>query len=164
MLHMVFETDVRRENMKYAISSCLMGINCKYSGGNNTDVDLMDYMRDKTYIVLCPEVLGGLSIPRACSEQCNGRVITSDDEDVSEAFLLGAQKAMQELYDHDIDLVITQPRSPSCGKGRIYDGTFSNKLINGDGIFVQLCLMNGFEVMNVDEFRKQYIYKATKSL
>lgn len=143
--------------MKYAISSCLMGVNCKYSGGNNANEDLIHFMKDQSYILLCPEVLGGLSIPRACSELCNGRVIDTDHKDVSDAFSLGAQKAIQQLYEHHIDLVITQPRSPSCGKGIIYDGTFTNHLVKGNGVFVQMCLMNEFQVMNVDEFRKQYI-------
>ena len=150
--------------MKYAVSSCLMGINCKYSGGNNANEELMAYMKEQQCLLVCPEVLGGLPIPRACSEQCNGRVMNTKNEDVTTAFVLGAQRALQQLLDHNIDLVITQPRSPSCGKGMIYSGTFSNQLIKGDGIFVQLCIKNGFQVMNVDEFLKQNKYNTSNGV
>lgn len=138
--------------MKYAISSCLMGIQCKYNGGHNAQFALMEFMHDKEYILICPEVEGGLSTPRACCEIIGDRVINTKNTDVTEAFKKGAEACIQKIIKFDIDLVITQPRSPSCGKGKVYDGTFSQTLIVGDGIFVQMCRGHGCKVLNVDEF------------
>jgi uncharacterized protein YbbK (DUF523 family) len=138
--------------MKYAISSCLMGVNCKYSGGNNGNEKLISFMKDKNYILVCPEVLGGLPTPRACSEIVNDKVINTLQEDVTAQFEKGAQLALDQILENQIDLVITQSRSPSCGKGIVYDGTFSKKLTKGNGKFVQLLLQHNIPVMDIEEF------------
>lgn len=138
--------------MKYAVSACLLGVNCKYNGGNNEHKELLSFLEGKEVVPICPECAGGLPIPRISSEIRNGRVRNKEEEDVSEAFYKGAEKEIKKLLDEKADLVITQPRSPSCGKGKIYDGTFSKTLIDGDGIFVQMCKNNGLCIKNVDEF------------
>lgn len=138
--------------MKYAISSCLMGINCKYNGGNNGNEKLISFMKDKDYIIVCPEVLGGLPTPRASSEIVNGKVMNTKDEDVTAQFEKGAQIALDQIIENQIDLVITQSRSPSCGKGTVYDGTFSKKLTKGNGKFVQLLLEHNIPVMDIEDF------------
>lgn len=138
--------------MRFAISSCLFGVNCKYNGGNNACTTLIQAMQDQTYILICPEVAGGLPTPRPCCEIVSQRVMNNKHEDVTHAFQQGAMQCIQKIRDYNIDLVITQPRSPSCGKGYIYDGSFQGRLITGNGIFVQLCELYEIPVMNIDEF------------
>lgn len=138
--------------MKYMVSACLLGQNCKYNGGNNRCEELIAFLKDKEVIDVCPEVLGGLSIPRLCCERNGNQVINSAKEDVSEAFKLGANKAVKIAKDKNVDIIITQPRSPSCGVGLIYDGEFRKTLIKGNGCFAEQLLENSFEVINCDEF------------
>lgn len=138
--------------MRYVISSCLMGCNCKYSGGNNGDAALMDYMKQHEVLEVCPEVLGGLPIPRASAEIVGDKVMNMNQEDVSAAFYTGARIALEKTLAFAPDLVILQPRSPSCGKGMIYDGSFSKRLIPGDGIFVRLLKEAGIPVKTCEEF------------
>lgn len=138
--------------MKYAVSSCLLGINCKYSGGNNRCEALIQFLKDKDYIAVCPEVLGGLPTPRPCVELKEGRAINDRSEDVTKEFKLGAGMAVSLIQEHQVDLVITQPRSPSCGAGRIYDGSFQGRLIQGNGIFVEQLIQQGIPVMTLDAF------------
>lgn len=138
--------------MRYAISSCLMGVNCKYNGGNNLNSKLKEFMKDKEYVLICPEVLGGLSTPRACCEIVNGKVMNTNHEDVTEPFEHGAQIAYQQILDFQADIVVTQSRSPSCGNGIIYDGSFSGHLIEGNGKFVQYLLEKEIPVIDVERF------------
>lgn len=143
--------------MNYAVSAFLMGVNCKYNGGNNENAKIIAFLKDRPHLTVCPEIAGGLPVPRACCEIVNGRILNTDKEDVTDAFIRGAEKEVQRLLDEKVDLVILQPRSPSCGKGRIYDGTFQGKLKDGDGVFVQLCKKQGIEVWNCDEFLEKRI-------
>lgn len=138
--------------MKYAISSCLMGVNCKYSGGNNLNETLKTFMKDKEYILVCPEVLGGLFTPRSCAEIVCGKVMNTDKEDVTKQFEEGARIAYEQIKEFKADIVITQSRSPSCGKGMIYDGSFSGKLTSGNGKFIQFLLQKRVSVMDIEEF------------
>ena len=124
--------------MKIMVSACLLGINCKYNGKNNYNQKVMDIISNHELIPVCPEVLGGLSTPRIPSEIVNGIVINKEGINVDYEFRKGAKLALKQALDQKVDCVIVQSRSPSCGKDKIYDGTFSKKLISGDGIFVQL--------------------------
>ena len=99
-------------------------------------------------VPVCPEVLGGLATPRAPSEICKGKVINTLGEDVSEAFEKGAQKALEIVEAQGCQVAILQQRSPSCGCGKIYDGTFSSQLIEGDGVFTQLLKSKGISVIS----------------
>lgn len=141
--------------MRYAISSCLMGLNCKYSGGNNANEQLISFLKDKAYICVCPEVLGGLPIPRACAERRKDIIINTNSENVSEQFMKGAELALMKVQNFHVDIVILQPRSPSCGVGEIYDGSFTNRLIEGNGMFAQSLLNNGIKAMNIDVFLEE---------
>lgn len=139
------------KHMKYAVSACLMGINCKYDGGNNEHIKLQEFLKDKEYILICPEVAGGMSVPRIPCEIKNGVVLNRHGEDMSEYFRLGAQKELQKLKKHKIDVVILQPRSPSCGIGQIYDGSFTKTLIQKNGIFAQACINENITVLSPDD-------------
>lgn len=138
--------------MKYAVSACLMGVNCKYDGGNNRSEELVRFMADQEVILLCPESAGGLSIPRSSCEIVGDRVINRQGEDVTAFFEAGAEKEVQRLRKEQAELVILQPRSPSCGVGMVYDGSFSKRLVEGDGIFVKRCRQAGIRCINLPDF------------
>lgn len=137
---------------KYMVSACLLGDNCKYNGGNNQCTELLTFLQDKEYVKVCPEQLGGLPTPRLCCEIKQGVVKNELGASCDEAFHEGADKAIAMILEQAVDMVITQPRSPSCGKGLIYDGSFEGKLIEGNGIFAQKLIKLGINVMNVDDF------------
>lgn len=137
--------------MKIAVSACLLGHNCKYSGGNNRSQKVLDYIEGHEVIPVCPEVTGGMSTPRVPVELKNGKAINRDGEDVTEFFLRGVEKTMEKLDGQNIDLAILQPRSPSCGCKQIYDGTFTKTLINGKGMFAHALAEAGIPMMDEDD-------------
>ena len=141
--------------MKYLVSACLLGENCKYSGGNNYHKALVNFLQGKEVISVCPEVLGGLPIPRACAEIKDGRVINADQEDVSAQFQSGALQGLQIAKQEQIDVAIMQSRSPSCGMGKRYSGNFDGTLIPGNGVFVDLLLQHKIPVYDVEAFLEE---------
>lgn len=141
--------------MKYAVSSCLLGVNCKYNGGNNASSELIEYLKEHEVLQVCPEVLGGLPVPRACAELSGDNIMNTEGEDVTAQFEQGAALALAQIREFQPDLVILQPRSPSCGKGIIYDGGFHNRLVEGNGILVRLLLHEGIPVMTCGEFLEE---------
>lgn len=137
------------------VSACLAGINCKYSGGNNVDERIAFLVEEGKAIPLCPEVLGALPIPRTPCEQIkelSGKicVVTESGMDLTEQFTTGAEITLAMCQAAGITKAILQQRSPSCGKGKIYDGTFTGQLIEGDGLTTKLFEANGIEVMTID--------------
>ena len=138
--------------MKLGVSACLLGRNVKYNGKNNFSSKLVKKLKNVEIIEICPEVLGGLPIPRDPAEIVDDGVITNKGLSVDYEFRKGAQKALDIIKNQGIELVILQSRSPSCGKGLIYDGTFSSNLIKGDGIFVKLLKENGIRAMDIKDF------------
>ena len=137
--------------MRILVSACLMGKNCKYNGGNNESVSLRKYVQGHDVYEVCPEVMGGLSIPRIPCEIKNGIVMNKEGVSCDKEFRLGAHKALNIALKEEIDLAILQSRSPSCGLKYIYDGTFSGTLTEGNGIFAQELIEHGFTVMDVEE-------------
>lgn len=138
--------------MKVLVSACLLGVNCKYNGGNNLNANVLKFLEDKEVIPVCPEILGGLSIPRPPAEIRDGSVYDEHGNNVDKSFSRGALLAMRILEDNDIDCVILQSRSPSCGVRQIYDGSFSGTLIDGQGVFAKACIEAGYRVYDADEF------------
>ena len=135
--------------MKIFVSACLLGENCKYNGGNNYSEAVKKYVEGHEVISMCPEVEGGMPIPRTPAEIVNGVVTTRDGVSVDKEFRDGAKKILDILLAEKVDLAILQPRSPSCGVGKIYDGTFSGTLIDGNGVFAQLLIDNGIKVITL---------------
>ena len=135
--------------MRIAVSACLIGENCKYSGGNNYSEKVIDYIKGNEVLPVCPEVLGGLPVPRESAEIVNGIVSHKDGTSVDKEFRKGVKKALETVKEQKIDLVILQSRSPSCGVNAIYDGSFSGKLISGRGVFADLLQKNGIKVIDV---------------
>ncbi len=141
-------------NYSIGVSACLIGENCKYNGGNNYNADLAKWLKQQTVIPVCPEVLGGLSIPRTPAEIVNGVVTDADGRNVHEAFVNGAEQAFAILKEAQADLVILQSRSPSCGVKERYDGSFSGKRIKDRGIFADFAIKNGLHVIDLDDFEQ----------
>lgn len=138
--------------MKILVSACLLGINCKYNGGNNLNPGLMKFLDDHTVIPVCPELLGKRPVPREPVEIVDGVVREKDGTSRDAEFRRGALEGLQIAQEQGIDLAILQSRSPSCGVNQIYDGTFTGKRIAGHGVFADLLIQNGFAVKDVEDF------------
>ena len=136
---------------KIAVSACLLGENCKYSGGNNKNEAVLKFVEGKEVIPVCPEVAGGLPIPRVPVELVNGMAINRDGLNVDKEFRLGVERMLNKLENEDVELVILQPRSPSCGTKQIYDGTFTGTLVDGQGMFAKALIEKGYKVVEPDE-------------
>ena len=135
------------------ISACLAGIPCRYDGGANTVPALAVLVARGEAVPVCPEVLGCLPIPRIPSErQPDGRVVNAAGEDVTEAFHRGAEKAMALCRAHGCTRAVLKARSPSCGKGVIYDGTFTHTRVPGSGVFAALLEAEGIQVLTEEEY------------
>ena len=137
--------------MKIAVSACLLGENCKYNGGNNYSDKLAKFLEGHEVVGVCPEVLGGLPTPREAAEIVDGIVKRKDGISVDKEFRKGAERALKIVKEQNVDLVILQSRSPSCGVNVIYDGTFSKTMISGDGVFVRLLKEGGIRAIDVAE-------------
>lgn len=141
-------------NVKVIVSACLLGENTKYNGSNNKNEELLKLLKGHEIISVCPEVFGGLPIPRYPAEIRDSKVINSHHEDVTNEYIKGANFSLKKALDNNAKLAILQSRSPSCGYLKIYNGTFSKKLIDGNGIFVQFLLKNNIEVIDVSDMKK----------
>ena len=129
------------------VSACLIGENCKYDGTNNKNQKVLDYLKDKEYVSVCPEMLGSLPCPRIPAEIKDGRVFNKEGEDVTLQFTKGAQKALEIALKNKIDMAILKESSPSCGVNTIYDGNFTSTKIKGSGITAQLFKKQGIKVI-----------------
>ena len=138
------------------ISSCLAGIPCRYDGKATTDAECMELVKTGKAKTACPELMGGLIAPREPCEIAGGdghdvlagraRVLNKKGEDVTEEFVAGAKKFLDYLQMEGADMVYLKAKSPSCGVGIIYDGTFSGKLKAGDGVLAALLKQNGIKL------------------
>ncbi|TDO02788.1 DUF523 domain-containing protein [Sunxiuqinia elliptica] len=144
----------------YLISSCLVGINCRYNGGSSCYPKLEELLKKGEAIAVCPEVLGNLPIPRdPCEIQANKgqlSVCTKNGRDYTNAFRQGAQKTLDICQTTGVTQAILQSRSPSCGSGQIYDGSFTGKLIDGNGLTAELLQYNGVSVYTETEWLSQF--------
>ena len=124
------------KEIKVLISACLLGDNVKYSGGNNLTLELVTLLEkyNVKIVKICPECFAGLSIPRVPSEIRGDKVFSKDGRDITEEFLSGAEKTYQIAKRKQVDFAILKERSPSCGSSFIYDGSFSGKVIEGQGL------------------------------
>ena len=133
------------------ISACLVGDNVKYDGGNNKNPLIEKLLEKYELVPFCPEVEGGLPIPRHPSEQRGEQVVNDIDEDVTDEFNRGADLALNICLYLKITKAILKERSPSCGVHSIYDGTFSHKVIPGMGVTAALLKRKGITVYSEDE-------------
>ena len=133
---------------KLLISSCLIGNNTKYNGKNNYIKEIEQLKLKYELIPICPEVLGGLSIPRDPSEINNDKVISINNKDVTKEFNIGANKALNIALLNNIKYALLKDGSPSCGNTYIYDGTFKNNKIDGIGITTKLLKSHNIKIYN----------------
>ena len=143
----------------YLVSSCLVGVNCRYNGTNKENKFIVDLVKTGKAIAVCPELLAGLPTPRpSCEiiidERGNRKVISRDNRDFTKKFALGAEKTLRIAKVIGIKKAILMPKSPSCGCGLIYNGAFSGKLIKGNGFTADLLLKNGIEVYTENDLDK----------
>ena len=139
---------------KLLISACLAGENCKYSGGNNfIGETALASLGDKYELVsVCPEVMGGLSVPRCPCERIGARVMNERGEDVTAQFKAGAELTANICERQGVKKALLKEKSPSCGSGRIYDGTFSHTVIAGDGVTAERLRALGIALFGESEF------------
>ena len=139
---------------KIIVSACLLGENCKYNGGNNKCDDIIALAEKFEIIPVCPECFGGLPIPRVPSEIKDGRVYSKTGEDLTEAFLSGAEQTLYIAKETNAPCAVLKENSPSCGFGKIYDGTFSGNKIVGNGITAQLLYDNEIQIFGESQVKK----------
>lgn len=137
--------------MKVLVSACITGHNCKYNGGNNLNPKVIDFLKDKEIIEICPEMLAGMSIPRSSAEIVDGYVMECSGKNVHSEYEKAVRLALERIKNVDIDLAILQSRSPTCGVNKIYDGSFDGKLINGKGMFANALIEMGYQVMDSED-------------
>ena len=147
------------------VSGCLVGQKCRYDGTSETIGRLREMVEVGEAIPVCPEQLGGLPTPRPPQEIRGGdgaavlagraRVIDSEGRDVTQSFMKGAGDALVIAEDNNIKEAVLKSESPACGSGKIYDGTFSNRLRDGDGVTAALLKRHGIEVITEEEFEKK---------
>ena len=146
---------------KILVSACLLGKSCRYNGGHSqlTELDKMNV----EWISVCPEESGGLETPRPLAEiqgdangilNSKGRVVTNRGENVTPEFIRGAEKSLQLGLEAGVKTAVLKSKSPSCGIGKIYDGSFKKTLKTGDGIFAHLCHENDIECISSDNINQ----------
>jgi len=133
------------------VSACFLGINCKYDGRSNKNKKVLKLAKEKILIPVCPEILGGLPTPREIAEQRGKKVITKSGKDVTKYFEKGAKEVLKIAKILKIKKAILKQRSPSCGSGKIYDGTFSQRVIKGDGITTQLLKKHKIKIISEED-------------
>lgn len=149
--------------MKILVSACLLGENCKYNGGNNKNEKVSALAEKHTLIPICPECFGQLPIPRPPAEIVGNKVFNKLGTDITEHFNDGAEKTLYVAEESGCRIAVLKERSPSCGFGEIYDGTFTGKTTRGNGITAQLLYDNGIIILGeskidkIDEYINDYI-------
>lgn len=149
--------------MRIAVSECLCGVKCRYDGGAKKNDEISARFKRGEAFCVCPECMGGMSTPRRPSEIVGGdgydvlqgraRVMNDLGEDVTEYFIRGAYAALEKLKAEGASAAVLKSRSPSCGCGEIYDGTFSGSIIPGDGVAAALLKLNGITVTTDEAFK-----------
>lgn len=143
------------------VSACLIGINCNYKGKNNLNKKLFEEFKKGELFPVCPEILAGQKIPRPNAEIVNGtgldaiegraKIVDRHGNDITEEFIKGANEVLNIAKTLGVEEAILKARSPSCSCGKIYDGIFSEKLIDGDGVTTALLKKNGIKVKTDEE-------------
>ncbi|MBQ9327103.1 MAG: DUF523 domain-containing protein [Solobacterium sp.] len=133
------------------VSGCLLGFDCRYKGDNCKCQRLLDLQKEHTLIPVCPEQMGGLRTPRKPSERVGDKVMSSGGRNVTKQFVKGAEAALETALIAQVDFAILKAKSPSCGKGIIYDGTFTGAKIPGNGVTTELLLAHHIPVYTEED-------------
>jgi len=130
------------------VSACLIGINCRYDGKSALNKKCLKFFKKGELIPVCPEQLGGLPTPRKPAEiQKSGKVLTKNGKDVTKNLIKGAKESLKIAKNLKIKQAILKTKSPSCGLGLTYDGSFSGKLRKGNGVTATLLKQNGIQII-----------------
>lgn len=142
------------------VSKCLCGVNCKYNGGNNLNEGVKKISEDNNVICICPEEIN-LPTPRKPVEirggsaqdvlDGNAFVVTKDGDDCTKEFIDSAKKILEIAKSNNVTMAVLKAKSPSCGCGKIYDGTFTGNLIDGNGVTSQILINNGIKVISEND-------------
>lgn len=155
------------------ISACLAGLKCRYSGDGSYNADIEELVKSGEAILVCPEQMGGCPTPRKPCEiaskatgqevlEGKAEVIDSQGRNHTAEFLNGAAETLKVAQLCDVSMAILKSKSPSCGSGRIYDGSFSGKLTDGNGVTAQLLINNGYKVFTEENYAEHYFEKSRK--
>ena len=136
---------------KVLVSGCLLGENCKYNGGNNYNPRVVEFLKDKEVISICPEMMAGMGCPRNPIEIVDGVLTDCHGKNVDSLIRKSVMEIMERIRDEEIQCAVLQSRSPTCGVNQVYDGTFSGKLIPGSGIFAKSLMDAGYLVIDVED-------------
>ena len=146
---------------KVLVSACLLGKNCRFNGRHSYMPELENL--NVEWVPVCPEEAGGLGTPRPAAEMQgsaesilngDGSIITNNGKDITRKFIQGAEGSFEKGLNSEADYAILKSHSPSCGIGEIYDGSFTNSLIDGDGIFAYLCQKSEINCISSDDSNK----------
>jgi uncharacterized protein YbbK (DUF523 family) len=132
-------------------SACLLGINCRYNHEPLVCDKILQLAKQEILIPVCPEQLGGLATPRDPAEQIGDEVITKSGANVTQNFVQGAKEVLKIAQFYGIKEAILKQKSPSCGSGKVYDGSFTNKIIEGYGVTAKLLCEHGFKVISEED-------------
>lgn len=149
--------------MRIAVSVCLLGERCRYDGKSNRSERVIALGEKVELVTVCPEVAGGLSIPRPCAEIRAGRVMTRDGIDVTNRFKEGAEACLGCVQAQGCKAAVLKARSPSCGAGEIYDGSFSHSVVKGNGVFAGLLEKAGIRVFTEEQVDELEAYLSSGS-
>ena len=133
------------------VSACLLGVCCRYDGESKPCENVIKLREKYILIPICPESDGGLPTPRTPSERVGDKVLMRDGKDVTHNYNKGAEEALRLAKEYNCNIAILKARSPSCGSGKIYDGSFTGTLIDRDGVCAELLKKNGISVFTEDE-------------
>ncbi len=136
---------------KILVSACLLGISCRYDGKSKPNEKIIALAEKYELIPFCPEIYGGLPTPRTPSERVGNRVLMRDGKDVTENYNKGAKEALLLCKTLGIKRAVLKERSPSCGKGEIYDGSFTGVTASRDGVTAELLISEGIEVFSEND-------------
>ena len=138
------------------VSACLLGVGCRYDGERVKKIDTEALISRFDLVPFCPEIYGGLPTPRTPSERVGERVLMKDGTDVTYQYKRGAKEACRLCSELGIKYALLKARSPSCGVGRIYDGSFSATLTEGDGVCAEMLRAQGIAVFSEEELERLY--------
>ena len=136
---------------KILVSGCLLGENCKYNGGNNYNPRVVEFLKGKEVISICPEIMAGMGCPRNPIEIVDGVLTDCHGKNVDSLIRKSVMEIMERIRDEEIQCAILQSRSPTCGVKQVYDGTFSGKLIPGSGVFAKSLIDAGYLVIDGED-------------
>lgn len=139
--------------MRVAISACLLGAPVRYDGGSKPSAEVQRLAGRVDVVRVCPETASGLPVPRPPAEQVGGRVLLADGRDVTEEFALGAERCAGLVSRPPVSLAVLKAKSPSCGVGLVYDGTYSGRLVAGQGVFAERLEREGICVVTEETVR-----------